>query len=286
MRMKPVTVWLLALILGMSLIASAQGNPATPARPQESHDSNADLTPQQKQQFDSAKQAFGAQRYADALATFKQLLTELPGNPLLSKFAIEAALNAEDTAFALKTVKPIAQANPEDWQATALLVRACAESGDIPCRDSGMAQLADLHSRGLMPAGMQAYLVERVKVEKSILLIRMSLVPWGPYKVWMLGQVMDSEGRIFFRATLESSDADQVSFAKEHPEEAAKGIRRFSLDGYQETGTNSNGQRTQTHYSYKFYDGQPSYETIRQEFLKIASGKAVAISSRTNLVSQ
>jgi hypothetical protein len=131
---------------------------------------------------------------------------------------------------------------------------------------------------------MKQYTVERVKVGANILLIRMSLEPWGYYKVYALGQVLDGEGKIFLRATLESNDVEQAEFAQKHPEEASKGIRKFSLDSYLETGLNSQGQRTQTHYTYKFFIGQPSYEIVREEFVKIAAGKATPLSSRTNLV--
>ena len=66
-------------------------------------------------------------------------------------------------------------------------------------------------------------------------------------------------------------------------DEAARGIRSFSLDSYAETGLNSNGQRTQTHATCKFFVGQPPYDTIREEFIKIAGGKATPQTSRTNL---
>jgi hypothetical protein len=51
-----------------------------------------------------------------------------------------------------------------------------------------------------------------------------------------------------------------------------------------DTGTNSNDQRTQTHYTYNFFVGQPSYDVVRAEFIKIAGGKATPLSSRENLV--
>jgi hypothetical protein len=41
---------------------------------------------------------------------------------------------------------------------------------------------------------------------------------------------------------------------------------------------NSNGQRTQTHYTYKFFVGQPSYETLRDEVISIADGKTKPLS--------
>ena len=203
---------------------------------------------------------------------------------MLSKFASEAALNTGDTNFALSALRPLVAVDANDWQAAALLTRACAESGDATCRDSGIAHLLDLHRRGITPRGLTQYILERVKAGENTLLIRTSLEPWGPYKVYNLAQVSNSEGKMFLRITLESSDFDQASFAKEHPKEASEGLRRFSLDAYLETGLNSNGQRTQTHFTYKLFDGQPAYETVREEFLKIANGKATPVSSRTNLI--
>jgi Tetratricopeptide repeat len=244
------------------------------------------LNPPQKQQFDDAVKAFSEQRYADALAVFKNLLDQLPGDAVLSKFASEAAVNAGDTSFALKSLKPLAQADPNDWQAAALLTRACAESGDTVCRDAGIAHMLELHSRGVTPGNMQQFVVEHVKVGGNTLVVWTSLVPWGNYKIYNFGQVAGSDGKVFLRITLESNDADQGLFAQEHPKEAANGMRSFSLDAYRETGLNSNGQRTQTHYTYKFFTGQPAYATVREEFVKIADGKSTAMSSRTNLTAQ
>jgi hypothetical protein len=131
---------------------------------------------------------------------------------------------------------------------------------------------------------MQQYIVERIKVGDNSLLIRASLEPWGNYKVYDLGQVSDPHGTIFLRATVESSDVDQAIFAKEHPKEAADGIRTFSLDAYRETGLNSNDQRTQTHYTFRFFTGQPSYATVRDEFINIANGTSKPVSSRSGLI--
>jgi Tetratricopeptide repeat len=289
--MRPNSSTMLALFTFLPLLlpagAATQSNTASlsvaPTR-ESPQDLIARLNPQQKQQFDEAGKRFGGKQYADALAIYKRLLADLPGDAVLSKFASEAALNSGDTAFALSTLKPIAQADPEDWQAAALLTRAFAESGDTAARDAGIAHMVDLRSKGVIPPGMQQYTLEQVTVGENTLLVRMSLVPWGYYKVYALGQVFNPQGKIFLRATLESNDADQALFAKEHPEEASKGLRGFSLDGYLDTGTNSNGQRTQTHYTYKFFVGQPSYDVVRAEFVKIAGGKATALSSRDNLV--
>src|SRR5690349_16428786 len=154
------------------------------------------LTPEQKQLFDQAMMAFNAQRYPDALAFYKQMLTQLRGDPVISKFAAEAALNAGDLSFAMTVLKPLAAADPNDWQAAALLTRACAESGDTTCRDSGIAHMMDLRRRGITPPSMQQYTLERVKAGENTLLIRTSLEPWGYYKIYDLGQVSDKDNKV------------------------------------------------------------------------------------------
>jgi hypothetical protein len=281
-----------ALLLTLAWIhfparALAQSSPlptsANPVR-ESPQDLLSKLNPQQKQQFEEAGKSSGAKQYADAFAAYKHLLTDLPGDVVLTKFASESAINAGDAAFALNNLKPIAQADPDDWQAAALLTRACAESGDASCRDSGIAHMLDLRSRGITPLGMRQYIVEQLKTGENTLLIWTSLEPWGYYKIYEMGQVLNPQGKLFLRATLESNDADQALFAKEHPDDASKGLRSFSLDSYLDTGTNSNGQRTQTHATYKFFVGQPSYATVREEFIKIASGKGAPLSTRDNLV--
>jgi hypothetical protein len=153
-------------------------------------------------------------------------------------------------------------------------------------RNAGMGHMLALHQRGMTPPNLKDYVVESVKVGDNVLSIRASLEPWGYYKVYNRGELRDSNGALSLTLSLESSDFDQVAFAKEHPKEAAEGIRLFSLDGYKETEPNAAGQRSQTHYTFGFMTGQPAYDTVRQEFIKIASGKTNPTSNSTKPVSQ
>ena len=116
---------------------------------------------------------------------------------------------------------------------------------------------------------MQQYTLERIKAGKNTLLIRTSLVPWGPYRVYDPGQLFDPDGKIFLRITLENSDG-----------------KLFSFDAYEETGLNNAGQRTQTHYTFQLLKTMPSYDTVRSEFISIAQGTAKPLSSRTGLIVQ
>jgi hypothetical protein len=146
--------------------------------------------------------------------------------------------------------------------------------------------MAALHSRGLVPPALKQYRVETVKTGVNTLTISTSLDPYGPYNIHARGDLRNAEGKLAMTITLESGDGDQPGFAKEFPKEAAQGMRRFSIDAYAETGLNPAGQRTQTHYTFKFLTGQPDYATIREQFLDIANGKAHPLSSRTGLIVQ
>jgi hypothetical protein len=245
----------------------------------------ARLTPEQKQQYDEASQNFNGQNYAGALVHYKILLKELPTDPILLKFSSEAALDTGDTAYALNNLKPVAEASPDDWQAAGLLTRAYAESGDKANRDTGIAHMVELYKRGLTPGHMQQYLLERVLAGSKTILIFTSFKPWGHYNVYNYAQVYDEEAHLAQRLTLESDDTDQPLFARQHPKEAAAGARLFSIDGYADGPTASDGHHTETHSTYKFFVGQPNYDIVRENFLNIASAKSDPVSSRTNNMS-
>jgi hypothetical protein len=273
-----------AFLLAAPIRANCQANAATVTHIESEEDLDARLTAAQKQQFDAAKKAHVAHQYSEALAGFKALLQDLPGDSLLMKYASDSALQMGDSTYALGVLKPLVLQNVEDWQAVAMLARAGAESGDTHTRDAAMVNMAMLRQHGITPSNMTDYVVERIKVGENAMTIRRYLVPWGLYQVYYIGQVADAKGVTYLRIALESSDGDQKVFVKEHAKEAAAGLREFTLDAYQETGLNQAGQRTQTHYTYKFFMGQPSYDTVREEFLNVANGKTQPISSRTGLI--
>jgi Tetratricopeptide repeat len=241
------------------------------------------LTPEEQAQFDAAGQKFGAEKYAEALAMYKPLVAAHPGNAQVMKFAAEAAINAGEKEYALGLLQPMEAANPDDWQATALLVRVYAETGDQQHRDAEMAHMVDLYKKGVVPARLQQYIVEKVQEKDKSILIWRSLTPWGNYHVYDYARVFDRQGQMLFRITVESNDFDHPEFAKEHPAEAAVGKRAFSLDGYKE-GPANEMQRTETHMTFGFLVGEPSYDEVREDFVKIATGTWKPMSDSTHAV--
>ena len=64
--------------------------------------------------FEAAKKAQLAKHYADASASFKALLQDLPGDALLTKWSADAALELGDSAYALGVLKPVVMSNFAD----------------------------------------------------------------------------------------------------------------------------------------------------------------------------
>jgi hypothetical protein len=276
---------LLIAVACPALRAQTTATPASPAM-ETAAQLRDRIPPAQKQQLDDAMKAFSAGQYAGAITTLNLLREKHPRDPVLAKFFAEASIDTGDDASAMTALKPIVQADTTDWQAASLLARACAEAGDATCRDAQMAQIAALHTQGITPPNFREYTVEHVKTGANTVTIFASVEPYSLYKIYNKAKVTNADGKLFLTITLESADIDQASFARSHPKEAAAGMRTFTLDAYAETGQNAAGQRTQTHYTFAFLNGQPTYTDLREQFLKIAGGKGSALSSRTGLIVQ
>jgi hypothetical protein len=285
-----VVVWLFPL----SPFAKAQQNGVGTAKQTESTataDPLSQLNPDQRQVYDAAARQFSGERYADAFGAFKTLLEQLPPGPthlVISKYTAEAALNIGDYSFARKTLMPIHEADPNDWQAAAMLARLYAETGDKQGRDAQIAHLVDLHKRAVSPqiAQMKQFLIERISIPSGFIRAWYSLEPWGSYKTYLFCRVYNTAGEQILRIALESADFDQPQFAKEHPDLAAAGARRFSLDGYGQQEKMPDGTVRGTHMTYGFFDGQPAYDTIRQQIIEIANGARGATSKTEGNKSQ
>jgi len=274
------------MALGMVITVAAQ---TAPPKVESLFDDGplAGFTDDEKAQFAAAGKTFNAQHYAEALVVYKGLAKAHPENTLVAKFAAEAAIDVKEYPYALETLKPIEATHLKDWQATALLTRAYAETGDKAGRDREMGRLAELYKADVVPKNVTQYIVERDVVGDKSILIFNSFEPWGRYKVCNYARIFGADGALQLRITLETSDFDQPLYVKEHPEDAAAGGRRYSVDGYRSEGTNANGQRTEMHMTFGFIDNKrPAYDEVREKFLAIAAGKNGPVSTRSGIPAQ
>lgn len=263
----------LAFLLGSSFLCAAQ-QPAPPP-----------LTPEQQTLFDAARKNFSEHRPELAFQKMKQLHTMVPNNPTITDGAAETAVTLGEDAYAISLLKPWTTTHPEDWFASEWLARAYAEAGDATERDRAIAAVLKLHETTTNEPFKRAdrFMLERVKLAEGYLDIYYAVTPFSRYHIYMLGRQINANNALVRQITLESDDIDQVEFAKEHPDMAVKGMRRFSIDTYSASKVNLNGAATQTQDLIGFMDGQPSYDETKARMLKVASGDAPPAATRSGI---
>lgn len=265
-------IWL-AFLLSGSFLATAQ-------QPESSS-----LTVEQQTLFDAAKKDFSEHHPDLALEKMKQLHAMLPENSTITDGTAETAVTLGDDAYALSLLKSWTATHLEDSFALELLARAYAETGDAVERDKTIAAVLKLHETTTNQQFKRAdrFVVERVRLANGFLDIYYALVPFSGYHIYMLGRQVDSNNALVRQITLESNDMDQVGFAKEHPDLAAKGTRRFSMDTYSASKPGPAGAATQTQALIGFMDGQPSYDDAKARMLKVANGDVPPVATRSGV---
>lgn len=238
------------------------------------------LTQVQKKAFMESQDRFLAGRFTDALEELRGLLAQSPQNTpaqtALAERAAEAAIEAGERAYAISLLKPIEERDGSDCLARALLARADAENGQAAERDAELSALTALHKKApKSPAGkLDAFLLEKHSVKGGgSVEIWYVLRPWGLHHTYISSDILDASGESVLHIELDSDDGDQVSFKQSHPDLVAKGERCYSLDAF--ASNKALPDPTADHHALiQFFDGAPSYDTVRERILAIAERSA------------
>jgi hypothetical protein len=212
--------------------------------------------------------------FADALTGAKAILAAGPASPKANKLVGVVLLDQQKASDSLPYFEKALQLAPGDPTVHGLLLQAYAQSGDKTRRDQQRAILRGFHTDGKHPqfAQIPSYLIETIPVGDRIVQATEFYEPSGEFHFYYRFNIFDPAGHIQSFIALESDDADQALYAQQHPKQAAAGDRRFSLDGYSKS---ADGNVTQALYT--FYDGQPTYDAVRDLVLKLVqTGKAPA----------
>jgi hypothetical protein len=234
------------------------------------------LTPEQDALFAAAQKDFFANNYKEALTKFQTLHAQVPDNAIFAKFGAEAAVNTGDYTAATALLTPVLAATPEDPQALGIQAHLFGQQHNIVARDAALAHLQKLHDDGTLK--LQSVIVEKDPLPNGgeVTIIDF-LEPFSRFHIALMARFYDASGKQTSRIALESDDIDQISFAKDHPKEAAAGIRIYSMDSYSERPA-ANGTITQTHGTMCpvkgcFMTGRPTYEFFREHVLKDTNDK-------------
>ncbi len=219
-----------------------------------------------------------AGHWASALDKLATLHASLPNDVTVTKFEAEALINTGQASRAASLLAPLLATEPDDAQALALLAHAQAVQKQWPALQATLTTLRRLHDIGRTPLNQVPLGQEPLPNIGQVQWIYYLAPSWSRYNVYTMARLLGMDGTVRERITLESGDGDQLLFTKQHPTEAAKGLREFSLDAYVNTAP-----ETQTHSTYGFFTGEPTFETFRDQVLAIAAGTVKPISSRSGL---
>lgn len=206
-----------------------------------------------------------------ALAGFQEVTAGDPKNIVAYNMAGNCSLRLKDYPAAVVSFRKALELQPGESHNEAGLIEAYARAGMTPERDAEREHLVQIKSSGGLPPNFH-FVYDAFSVgDKNVEVVEFypDLSSGYHFRYWF--NELDVQGKQVYRIALESDDGDQTFFAKEHPKEAAAGQRRFSMDGY--------GQNT--HSTYRFYDGEPTYAQVRDEVMQSFSGKMKPSSSTT-----
>jgi len=215
-------------------------------------------------------EAFRKGDYAEALANVRQVTAADPNNILAFNLAGNCSLNLQDYPSAIDAFKHALQLQPDEFHNLGALIHAYTMAGMAQERDDLRKHIADLGHQGKLPANFN-YVFDTFEAGDTTVEVSEFLQIQGYYGERYRFNVYNRDGKALSCVTLESDALEQPQWAKLHPQEAAAGGRRFSLDGY----------ARDSHSTYGFYDGEPPYQQVREEVIQILTGKKKVISSTT-----
>ena len=249
-----------AVVTAMKLLPQSS-NPASPRAATEA--APADLKTLRQQGMD----AFRLGDYAGALRIFRQVIAADPSDIVACNVAANCSLRLKDYPSAIEYFKHALQLRPDEYHNVSGLIRAFTLDGMAPERDELRKHIAELEHAGKLPDSFN-YVFETFDAgDKKIEVAEFPEIQ-GSYGERYRFKIFNSAGKEIFCITLESDALEQPAWAKEHPEEAAAGGRKFSLDGY----------ASDSRSTYAFYDGEPPYEQLCEEVKEVLAGKKQAIS--------
>lgn len=222
-------------------------------------------------QVQSAGEALQKGDFKNALAISREVITTSPDNIVAYNLAGNAALRLHEYANAIEFFRHALQLQPDEYHNVGGLMAAYSLAGKTAEADAEREHIRQLKAANRLPPGF-SFQVDTFQVgDKQVWAVEFFPDLGGKYNYRYSFNVFDAAAKQAYRVALESDDIDQPMFAKDHPKEAAAGKRAFSLDGY---GPSS-------HATIKFYEGEPTYATARDDAKQFIAGNLHPITQST-----
>ncbi len=216
-----------------------------------------------------AFEAYKRGDFSKCVSMYEQVASAAPDNVQAQNMIGNCAERANDYSRAVAAFKRALELMPDESHNISGLMETYNLAGMKSEADALRQHIHDLGQQKRLPPNFH-FVIERFAVgDKNVEVTEFypDLAGKFNFKYWF---TVTDKANNSYRIALESDDIDQVSYKKKHPADAAAGKRSFSLDGYYP------GPR---HATFKFYDGDPTYETVRADVQDAVSGQTKPESS-------
>jgi len=155
---------------------------------------------------------------------------------------------------------------PDAWVAHNNLSLIYAEKGDWAAFDKERAIMKEARDKNLSGIDKTSGdTIDEFSVNGEDYEVRYFYTLHGGYQVRYLILHFGKDGKADHWIEIESLDVDQAMYKQAHPKEAAAGGRVYTMDTMQANGNQG---------LIKFYEGEPTYETVRADAMKVLQGQS------------
>jgi len=229
--------------------------------------SGQDAAPDPEAQFSKAVAFMDEKKFAEAVPILEALARDYESEDLLWNLGI-AATEIHENDKALKAWLQYRKLSPDDWRGRAKLVQVYQATGNMKARDDERAALISLWEKGADAdlKKQSTFCREQIIEADRRVFVMEHFHPDGEFMVFYSFEVR-APGAEDYRISLGSYEGtNQVGWESGR---RPRSVRLFHLDLY----------RPKLHATYAFYEGQPPYETVRENVMAILDGKVKPMSS-------
>ena len=230
--------------------------------------STADATVLLRAGFD----ALTKRDYTRSLALADQVIAVDSGSVPAYNLAGNSSIGLHDYFAAVDSFRRALQGRPTEPHNLSGLMRAYTLAGMAKERDAERETLQQMSREGKVPADFHYVFDTFTSGDKRVDVSEFPVLG-GTYNYRYNFDVNDAHDQVVLRIALESDELDQAPWRQQHASLAAKGAREFSLDGY------ATDADTAYHFTYAFFDGEPTYESVRKQVTEVVEGSKKPISS-------
>jgi tetratricopeptide (TPR) repeat protein len=226
------------------------------------------LVPAQTAASSSVQQglaALHAGHAQQALDLFKQAIAADPQSSPANLLAATAAIQLLQPAAAVAYAERARALEPNNWKIDTTLVTAYAMAGDTRKRDTERYLLRQAHANSKLPDARETsgFLLDRFQAGKYVVDAVEYFKPIGTFNMYFRFLVHNAAGATVWTIQVDSDSLNEVSWAGAYPTQAAQGERQFQIES----------SPSDDQVQYKSFSGQPAYDWIRGQIIKIVSAQ-------------